>query len=82
MNNQIYHQGQELICLPGFDRSDDRDSSGGAGYKEGKKIVVDHVTHEDHDGDNRIYWTADSQQGIYGRALKPVDEVVNEYNPF
>lgn len=43
-------KGDVLICLPGFDHTDDEKFGGGSGYEEGRIIVVGDVTDDFKDG--------------------------------
>ncbi len=76
--------GDVLICLPGFDDTDEDDDGGGGGYVEGRIIVVGSVDiwEFDHPGKQIIVWPDRVMSaeywddyvgcfdcGIYGRAL-------------
>lgn len=78
MNNEIYKKGDQLICLPNFDKSE---SSGGAGYEEGFIITVKDISRPDADPDKRIYWPGINGNGVYGKACRLYQkaEVNNNY---
>lgn len=79
MQTEKYKVGDTLICQPGWNTDD---SSGGAGYIEGRTFKVGKVTREDEAPKNVIYWpehTEINTSGIYGRAVKKKAEVINDY---
>lgn len=80
MNKEKYNKGDTIVCQPGFVRDD---SSGGAGYENGKVLTVDHLTRENADNpDDIIYWPVGGGNGVYGRAVKLKPKVLNDYQIF
>jgi hypothetical protein len=80
MNNEIYKEGDTLICIAGLTTSDD---VGGAGYIEGRVFTVRRVD-ERSDSDGAIYWPLEKEpnnNGLYGRACKlhVRNQVINNY---
>jgi len=67
-----FKAGDRLICKPGYTNSSLNLHYGGAGYKEGKIIIVDHLNDLE-----TVVWPTDN--GSYGIFIKALDYAPNEH---
>lgn len=64
--------GDRVECLPGFEQSDTGGNYGGSGYRSGKTFVIHSI-----EGENKDIAFPAIGNGVYFRALKLVEEEVN-----
>lgn len=72
-----YNKGDKLICRPGYASNGSSEPQGGSGWEEGRILIVDKIS--SYSNEKSVYWSKESGLGVYEYALKPFDEIINNY---
>lgn len=69
-----YQIGDRVVCIPGY--SDNGETSGGAGYEEGRDFVINQISF--YEGKN-VLWERNAVRGVFEYAVEladPLNEIL------